>query len=62
MATLINGMEIETHYVEWAVVVAPGSVFECEDEESARNTQREFGTGQVVVRHVFETAYAEVAG
>lgn len=62
MAKRINGMEVETEYVEWGVEHSLGVetfIVECEDEDEAVRAVAQLG-GKVVARRVFETGWAEV--
>ena len=60
MAMQVDGIEIEERYTIYGVLCRSGDVIESESEQDAHMEQLLYEGSQVVVRQVFESAWAAI--
>ena len=59
MAIKINNMAVQESYMEYGIVLVPGTILECTSEEEAIELAGPASTGiDIVARTVYETAWA----
>lgn len=56
----VDQQEIARSSLEYGVELVPGTIIECDDLEEAQTFSATCG-GEINVRHVYETAWAELA-